>query len=317
MKACVIAGKEKLQIVDCPVPQIEDDEVLIRVERCGTCFSEFPLWKQGTEQGKRIGHEPVGIVEKVGSRVSRFVPGERVTGMFYEAFAEYTKAPERNVIKVPDSLSTCEGIGEPLSCLMSGVQRTPLEMGDTLAVVGCGFMGNGFLQLMRLRGAGKIIGIDLRPEALENARRFGANETYLPQEVPACYLVDTFNDRIFLDGVDVAAEVSGTAEGLALAGVMPRAHGTLDIVGYHQSGGLREVDMKMWNWKAMTVINAHERRDSRHIQYMAAAMRLIEAGQLDIAGMYTHEYALDDINQAFRDMENKPHGYIKGSVRIG
>ena len=58
---------------------------------------------------------------------------------------------------------------------------------------------------------------------------------YTPEELPSEYLVDEWNDKMFI------------------------SHGILAIAGYHRSGGKREVDMKFWNWKAITVINAHER----------------------------------------------------------
>jgi threonine dehydrogenase-like Zn-dependent dehydrogenase len=176
-------------------------------------------------------------------------------------------------------------------------------------------MGLGFLQMMKLKGPSKVIGIDIREEGLANAKKFGADETYLPCDVPDRYIVDEWNDQMFIRGVDTVAEVTGSQQALDLAGKMTKVHGTLAIVGFHQ-GESRSVDMQLWNWKGITVINAHERRNDRHIRYMEAALKLIKAKRLDIKGLVTNEYSLDNINEAFEAMQTKPEGYIKGFVRI-
>ena len=71
MKACVLSEPGHIEIKEMPVPVLEADEMLIRMLVCGTCLSEYPDWKEGLSIGKVMGHEPVGIVEKVGSRILR------------------------------------------------------------------------------------------------------------------------------------------------------------------------------------------------------------------------------------------------------
>lgn len=306
-----------MEIEEVPVPQIKEDEMLIRMLVCGTCLSEYPDWKNGESTGKILGHEPVGIVEKIGAGIKNFKPGDRVTGLFKNCFAEYTVSTEELAVLVPECLTDAEAIGEPWSCLLSGADRTSVSIGDTVAVVGCGYMGLGFMQLLKLKGAAKIIAIDVRKESLEHAKAFGADEVYLPDELPDKYIVDEWNDEIFIRGVDAAAEVTGGAAGLELAGKMVRPHGVLSVVGFHQSGGRREIDMKLWNWKAITVINAHERRNMMQMQYMRQALAMFENKKINVKPMMKYEYPLEKINTAFQDMREKPEGYIKGCVRIG
>ena len=74
--------------------------------------------------------------------------------------------------------------------------------------------------------------------------------------------------------------------------------------------------MQMWNWKGFEAVNAHERRFQRNLQYMEAALRLIQAGKLDTQRLMTHAYGFGELNRAFADMGEKPQGYIKGYVVI-
>lgn len=317
MRAAVLKKAGYMELEERPVPEIRENEMLIRMLVCGTCLSEYPDWKNGESAGKILGHEPVGIVEKTGSGITRFKPGDRVTGLFKNCFAEYTVSTEELALLVPEGLKDEEAVGEPWSCLVSGASRTDVKFGDTVAVVGCGYMGLGVMQLLKRKGAGKIIAVDIRQESLELARQFGADEVYTPESLPDKYIVDEWNDQMFVRGVDVAAEVTGGAAGLELAGKMVRPHGVLSIVGFHQSGGPREIDMKLWNWKAITVINAHERRDRMQMEFMREALTMFEHKKIDTKPMMTHEYPLEEINRAFTEMKEKPEGYIKGYVRIG
>jgi threonine dehydrogenase-like Zn-dependent dehydrogenase len=314
MKVCILKGESKTEIIDMPMPEINDDEVLIRVKACGVCTSEVHAWLYGSGGVNGVlGHEAVGVIENVGKNVKGFSVGDRVTGLIYAAFAEYTKADYRNVTKVPDKVEDIEALGEPLSCLVSGAERTPVHLGDTVAIIGTGFMGLGFMQLMRLKGAGTIIAVDTRKEGLANALKFGADRALFPHEVEDEIKV---TDWAHMDGgVDVAVEVSGTQKGLELAGDMTAVHGNLSIVGYHQNG-LRSVNMELWNWKAITVVNAHERRNNVHMECMKAGLQLIASGAFNMLDMITHEFSLSEVDKAFNMMLDKPKGFIKSVIRI-
>jgi threonine dehydrogenase-like Zn-dependent dehydrogenase len=290
MKASVITGRQTSELVEMDVPSIGDEELLIRVKICGVCASELHPWLEASGRRPIFGHEPVGIVEAVGSRVHGIQVGDRVTGLIHNAFAQFTKADYRNVIRVPDGLDDLEALGEPLSCLMSGADRTPVSLGDDVAIVGAGFMGLGFLQLMRLKGAGRIIAVDMREESLEHARRFGADEICKPGDVRPDYKITKWKHmEEGRPGVPVAVEASGTEGGLQLAGDMTAVHGTLSVVGYHQgSGGMRNIHMELWNWKALSVINAHERRSDVHMRQMEAGLKLIAGGHFNMKDMITH-----------------------------
>ena len=316
MKAYILNGSEQFVLKDIEIPTLKEEEVLIKVSVCGMCHSEFYGWKTGSEKGKILGHEAVGIIVEKGERVEGFEIGDRVTGVIWEAFAEYTKASYHNIVKIPDSISNKQAILEPWACLMSGAERVPVHLGDVAVVVGTGFMGLGFMQLMQLKGVSKVIGVDTRNEALEMAEKFGATEVYHPEELPEKYILDRWENNIFEKGVPIVAEVTGEEKALQMASKIVGVHGTLAIVGYHHIGGARAIDMNLWNWKAFTAINAHERRYDYDIRYMKAMIQLIEAERIDTGKYITHAYGFEELNQAFADMGEKPNGYIKGYIRI-
>jgi threonine dehydrogenase-like Zn-dependent dehydrogenase len=120
---------------------------------------------------------------------------------------------------------------------------------------------------------------------------------------------DWQSDRRF----DVVVEGSGTQPGLTLAGEMVRAHGVLSILGYHQ-GGPRQVDVGMWNWKAIDVVNAHVRRHADLMESMRIGLELAASGSIDL-GARDSPLPLDEVDRAYTDLLEKPPGFIKAVVR--
>jgi threonine dehydrogenase-like Zn-dependent dehydrogenase len=289
-------------------------EVLVRVRLCGVCASELPRWRDADRNVPfQLGHEPYGIVEATGAEVTRFAPGDRVTGLFNAAFADYRVVPEAVLLPVPDEVSDESAMGEPLACLVNAARRTPVELADTVAIIGLGYMGLGLLQLLRLRGAARIVAIDVREESLQHARQYGATEVYTPDTVPADLRLTEFAEWRSDAGAHVVLEASGTAAGLALAGELVKAHGTLSILGYHQ-GPPREVDVGMWNWKAIDVVNAHVRRFDDLMESMRIGLELERVGLIDTGALVTHRFALDAVDAAYQALIDKPAGFIKSVV---
>lgn len=292
-------------------------DVLVEVKVCGVCASELPVWSgEAGSLPERLGHEVTGVVRQIGDRVTSVCVGDVVTGLFQEGFGELTVTHEAYVTRVPQGVPVGLALGEPLSCAMSAAIRTPVEPGDTVAVVGLGFMGLLMLQMLAAKGPGRLIGIDPRPEARALAASLGADDVCDPSEVPARCRFTSWEQLGSNDGVDVAVEASGTQAGLTLAGELPHEHGFLSILGYHQKGP-RQVDMELWNWKALTVLNAHERRKGVQMDCMQRGLRLLAAGKLAMEPLVTHRFALDEVDAAFAALEQKPEGFIKSIVTTG
>ncbi len=314
MRYSQLVGAERSVVISEPTPAPRAFEVLVRVEMCGVCASELHPWLDGpVDQSRRLGHEPVGVVETLGEQVTTFQIGDRVTGLFKGAYSDVCVALADDLLHIPDGVSNEAALGEPLACLVNAQRRTQIELADTVALIGLGYMGLGMLQLLKLRGPSKIIAIDVREDARAAAKRYGADEVYHPGDLPAHYRVTRFSDWQTPLGVDVVIEASGTQPGLTLAGEMVRAHGVLSILGFHQ-GEPRTIDMEMWNWKAIDVVNAHVRRKADLMESMRIGLDLLAAGKLDFESLVTHRFSVDEVDKAYDALRSKPEGYIKALI---
>lgn len=296
------------------LPEIGPKDVLIGVKLCGVCASEVHPWlSEGEPQA--FGHEVVGEVVEVGAGVAGLEPPMRVTGLIHKGFAEYAAAPAKLLLPVPETLPDEAALGEPLACVISGMRRTAIDLGDRVALVGLGFMGLLTLQAARLKGPAELIAIDTREEARGRALSYGADRVLEPSAVPPDLLLEAWEDIPKGYGVNVAIEAAGNPHALALAGRMAKEHGVLAIVGYHQ-GEPVPVNMKLWNWKALSVLNAHERRKDYQMDCMRRGLALLEKGKLDVASLVTHSFSLEHVDDAYSAILDKPSAFVKSIIRV-
>jgi NADPH:quinone reductase len=113
--------------------------------------------------------------------------------------------------------------------------------------------------------------------------------------------------------VDRAIEVIGLQWPLDLAAELTRTRGRLVIAGYHQDG-LRQVNMQLWNWRGLDVINAHERVPAMYVEGIREAVEAVSSGMLNPSRLYTHTFALDQLDEAFETMRARPDGFLKALV---
>lgn len=319
MKQAIVTAPGRIEVLERPEPLPGPGQLLVRVLLCGLCQSELASFLKGPgdRPGQPLGHEVTGEVVGLGEGVVGPPIGTRVTGLFHEGFSELAVTAASRVVPLPDQLSAEATLGEPLSCVVSVGRRLQIALGDAVALVGCGYMGLLTMQQMLLLGAARVVGVDPLEEAREAALRLGASEAWAPDELPDELLVPIRSGIVAGTGVTVAVEASGTQAGLDLSALMVREHGQLAIVGYHNDAdGHRDVDMRMWNWKALDVLNAHERRDDYKMDCMQRGINLMASGRVPVAGMVTHRYPLRDIGEGFRALADKPPGYVKGVVRM-
>jgi 2-desacetyl-2-hydroxyethyl bacteriochlorophyllide A dehydrogenase len=315
VKLAVLRAPRAFEVVDEPVPQIADDEVLVRVAYCGVCTSELDMWDgtAGIAFPRTPGHEVSGVVEQVGAQVGGFAPGDRVgVWVTSRGFAEYVAVKAEYCLPAGD-VPLDLALAEPLACAVNTVELAGVALSDDVVIVGAGFMGNLVQKLVDLRGPRHLIVADTRADALERARQLGATQVVNVKDESLLEVVKQLTDG---RGADISFEVTGAQAPLLLLGDITRMSGKVAIVGYHQ-GGRREIPLGQWNWMAFQVVNAHFREVSTIMRGMRIGMRLLASGRLRLDGLVTHRFTLPEINQAFETAHTKPAGFVKSTVAIG
>ena len=314
MKQIVGVSPCKTEIIEVEEPKIaRKDQVKIKVAYCGVCMSEHYDWSIGTQ--KTFGHEPVGVVVEVGEDVKSVKVGDRVSGLF-SGCAEYVLASERKVFKLPDTISDTEGVLEPLACLISAVSKVRINVvGEKVAVVGCGYMGCGAIGLLKMRGA-YVVAVDINPESVKNALKYGADEAYLVEDLPANYYYIPGNGLNFdgtPGGFSLVMEWGETNESLDTAIRMTRQCGQLAIGAYH-TGEKRLVDVQMLNVKAIDCLSTHPRETDLSIEGCKNAIRLMESGAWNYKHVPTKVYPISMFDKAQGDLPTKFGKYLKAVV---
>jgi L-iditol 2-dehydrogenase len=265
LKALIYTKPYSFEYSDFPEPVVGDDDVLIRVRACGICGSDVHGYTG--ETGRRIpplimGHEAAGIVEEFGKNVSGFEKGDRVcfdstvycnkceacrAGLInrcdtrqvlgvsvpafkrHGAFAEYVAVPWWIVSKIPDELSFINAaLLEPASIGTHAANRAPISNNDTVVVIGAGTIGLFILQGARLRGAAKVIAVDINEFRLDLAKQIGADRLINPLKSDLSEAIGQETDG---KGANVTLEAVGYARTFADAVSVTRMGGHIVAVG--------------------------------------------------------------------------------------
>ena len=308
MKAVVMTSKGvRFEEREIPVPGA--GEVLVQSVSCGICEGEVYRYNKLRETGSgevlTLGHEGSGLISATGPGVTGLRPGDAVTTSLGGAYGEYFVVPSDRLVRLPSGVSPEWAVGEAVACCAYSAKNARIRPGDRVAVIGCGFMGlliTAFAKI--LYKAGNIAAIDPVSWRSEMAGRYGAD---------VCV---TCADPLDADSFDVVIEAAGAPGALYDAGKLAAEHGRLTIVGYHQShGGLRSVNMRQWNLKALEVTSGHCRRPLWKRQELEQVLPVLESGQVDLKGLVT-SYAFADIEQAFHDISTRKEGLVKAAVQF-
>lgn len=317
MRAAVITAPRTLEIQEVDTPEPAPDQVLIRVDGCGVCGSNLPLW-EGRDWFSypalpgSPGHEGWGVVVELGVDVEDLQLGDQVAFISERAFAEYDVAAASSVVVLPMGLEGSDVPGEPLGCAINIFRRSEIGIGQTVGVVGVGFLGALVTQLA-VRAGARVIAISQRLYSLDLARKMGA-EVALELGTDDKVLVDRIDELTGGVGCDRVIELVGLQRPLELAAKLCRVRGRLVIAGFHQDGP-RQVDMFLWNWRGLDVINAHERDPAAYVAGMSAAFDRIATGGLDPSALYTHRVPLERAHEGFELLRLRPDGFVKALVR--
>src|SRR6185312_8080933 len=174
MRAAVVVAPGQVEVQEASVPQPGVGQVRVRLEGCGVCASNIPPWEgrpwftYPMDPGA-LGHEGWGVVDALGDGATGVELGARVAMLSAHAYAEYDVVESSAVVSLPAALAGEPAPGEPLGCAMNIFKRIGIEAGQTVAIVGIGFLGAILTQLTAKAGA-RVIAISRRAYALETAR---------------------------------------------------------------------------------------------------------------------------------------------------
>ena len=313
MRAAAISAPGEISILKTQIPEPNRNQLLVHIEGCGVCASNIPPW-----EGKpwfaypmapgALGHEAWGTVEDVGSAVRGFTQGDRVAILSNNAYADYDVCDSSSAVPLSAGLDETAFPGEPLGCAMNIFQRSNIGKEHTVAIVGVGFLGALLTQLASATGA-RVIALSRRGFALGIAREMGATGTARLDdaiETVRCLTADRL--------CDIVIECTGKQSPLDIAGEITCERGRLVIAGYHQDGP-RQINMQLWNWRGLDVINAHERNPRVYVDGIRQAIRAVEAGLLNPVPLYTHSFPLECLGDAFNMVAQRPEGFMKALIK--
>ncbi|HEX7153672.1 MAG TPA: zinc-binding dehydrogenase [Thermoanaerobaculia bacterium] len=316
MQAAIIAGSRTLKVSSVEKPAPAAGEVRVRLEGCGVCASSLPVW-EGREwfhyplESGAPGHEGWGVIDEVGDGVEDVQPGERVAFLSGRAFAEYDIAHHQSLVRIPEQFRIFPG--EALGCAMNIFRRSEIEAGQTVAIIGAGFLGNLVIQLAKAAGA-RVVAISRRDSARELAKACGADIT-IPMQDHGDIVRKVKEEITEGRGAERVIECVGTQWPLDIANDIIGTRGRLVIAGYHQDGP-RQVNMQNWNWLGLDVVNAHEREPHAYVRGMQDAVTAVLEGRIDPTPLLTHTYALDQLDRALNDVAERPDDFVKGTVLL-
>jgi D-arabinose 1-dehydrogenase-like Zn-dependent alcohol dehydrogenase len=262
MRAALLKGiGAPFEVKEIPEPRIGPEEVLVRTKSCGICRTDLHI-QDGLAYIPDFphvpGHEPAGVVEAVGSNVDSIRPGQRVAphlflscgkcrycrrGMEAQCtnlggvigvttpggFAEYFKAPARNLLVLPENVPFAEGglVSCAVITAVHAYRRARLELNDVALVLGAGGIGQILVQMLRAAGV-RVIAAGRSTRSLEAARRDGA-------ELGVCLKTEDLHEKVraFTDGegADCIFECVGTAETMKAAAHCTQRGGQIIVIG--------------------------------------------------------------------------------------
>ena len=314
-------GERKLELREVELPDPEADEVLVEMEACGICgwdllaysgrfgrFHAYPF---------RAGHEGVGRVSRAGSLVRDLREGQRV--VCHELpigerggglMARHTVRNRNKVTPIPDEPEQPAALWlvEPAACVVNGLLHSGIQPGDSVALVGAGYMGLLMLQLLRRTMAGRVSVFEPDPLRMEKARAFGAG-------IGGWDYVSQGSDALAERGrrYDVVLETAGTSASLELAFALAKPFATIE-----NFAGTTTARSSTWT---SGIRRAGASSNIRQPQMNPAfdslfprTVALMASGAVTNRGLLTHVEPLERAVSAYDAGLDRTGGYIKGAV---
>jgi len=329
MKAQIFYGPGDVRYEDIDIPEIGNDEALVKIKSALTCGSDLKTYKRGhpamIKKASVFGHEWAGDIVEIGSEVDNFKVGDRIVAvnsvpcykcyyckleryslcenLIYNngAYAEYIKIPgnilKKNTYRIPDKIDYREAaLLEPLACVVHGIEESNIKTDDTVVINGAGPIGLMFIALARLKGA-LVISVDLSGERLGYAREFGAD--YIVNAAKADDQVQAVKDLTEeRRGVDVAVDATGIPGVWEMAILMGRKGAVINLFGGCVPDTSINIDTALIHYSELTIKGAYHHTP----YYVKKAFDLITSGQIDTVKFITADMPLEKLVNALELM---------------
>jgi threonine dehydrogenase-like Zn-dependent dehydrogenase len=293
------------------LPPLRPNDVRVRTVRTGICMRELNVFSGRLPRALPavMGHEPIGVVESVGGDVRSVRPGDRVTALGDESFARHFQTSEDRVAPIsPGVKDWMNWLGEPAMCVANGIRSARVEPGDTVVLIGAGFMGLLLAQVLLRTPLSRLIVIENDNARLALAERFGVTHRIEAAGRSNSDLVQAVGG--LADAVDVVIEASGAPGTLELGGMLLRRGGTLAVFSHHVEPEI--VDLNTWHLKGLAVLNVVPWFSKNLIKDFQDGVRLLSAGVVRMGDVISHRIDFDEAPAAFPGLDPRPNGYIKG-----
>ena len=324
MKAAVVKDDSTIKITHIENPELGPNDILVQMSACGICGSDVEkVFGKYGQPSMKLGHEPAGIILKVGSQVENFTVGDRVfthhhvacysktchecshgnetmCEKYYQSnlnpcgLADEYIVPEWNVkhggvLKIPDEMSFEEAaMIEPLACCLRAWKKFNYQKNDTAVILGVGPTGIMHALLARSVGFSKIFCSDINDFRLDFAKKLGF-EAVRSNESSEKILQST------IDGVDVAIVATGNLNAFNSAINLVRKGGTIVMFGVPSKDASIDINMSNVYSKEITITTTYAASDTD----TKNALELIASGTIDVKSLITHKYTLEDSQKAF------------------
>ena len=343
MKVAVMLGIGKMGFEEREIPKVKDDEVLVKLEYVGICGSDLHYYETGAigdyvvEPPFVLGHEPGGTVVEVGKNVKHLKVGDRValepgktcghcefckTGrynlcpdvVFFATppvdgvFQEYVAHEADLCFKLPDNVSTLEGaLIEPLAVGFHAAIQGDAHLGQRAVVMGAGCIGLVSMMALKARGVSEVYVVDIMEKRLEKALELGATGVINGAKEDVLERVKELTDGA---GMDLVIETAGTEITTRQAIHMAKKGSNIVLVGYSKSGEMT-LPMSLVLDKELTFKTVFR---YRHIYPMA--IDAVAAGKVNLKGIVTDVYELDEAQKAMDYSVNNKADIVKAVNRI-
>lgn len=306
MKAAVLAEKGRFEMREFPMPEPDDDSVLVKMEACAVCNATDTKLFKGTHAmavyPSIIGHEGVGVVEAAGKNVTKLKVGDRILGgSFYcrempslwGAYSQYGVSGE-NALVVPETVGAKEAsLAFMLSEAVNAVRIADIKAGDNVLIIGAGAVGFSLLSILKNTLHLRVIVVDIADEKLKLALRLGADAVINSQKEDVALRVKECTDQ---KGVNKIFEAVGNQATYQLAFELITWGGV--IVPFGMMEGTMEIPFRTMYAKEVQM-KWCKGSGVQDLENKRIALSLLEKGLINTELLITGEIPLENVSEAF------------------